>query len=117
MSDREIIDGLSYLEMCDVYSKNFSLHNILGGMQNKFFLIGSICRLTHAAKQKSPGVTHWQIIKKLTFDLHLPERFLMGLAIMCDDFAYETNEFPNFGVEDKDVIPKIKEILKNWMPF
>lgn len=116
-SDTEILSGLSYLEMQQVYSANFSLGCILGGIQNKFFLIGSICRLTHLAKQKAPGITHWHIILKLTQDLHLPERFLMGLAILCDDFAYESKDFPTFGVEDKDVIPKIKEILKNYMPF
>lgn len=116
-SDAQILSGLSYMEMQQVYTENFSLGNLLGGMQNKFFLIGSICKLTYMAKQKSPGVTHWQIIKKLTNGMNLPERFLMGLAIMCDDFSYETKEFPNFGVPDKDILPKIKEILNNYMPF
>lgn len=116
-TDAAIMDRMSYQEMQEVFSEYFSLYHITGGMQNKFFLIGSICKLTHLAKQKTPGITHWHIIKKLTEDMNLPEKFLMGLAIMCDDFSYETKEFPNFGIPDKEIIPKVKEILNSWMPF
>ena len=36
---------------------------------------------------------------------------------MCEDFAYGCKEFPTFGIKDKDIPLKIKEILKTYLPF
>ena len=62
MSDFDILNGLSYKEMEDVYTKNFSLGYLEKNIQTKFALIGLICYLTYKAKLKQPGITHWQII-------------------------------------------------------
>ncbi len=117
MNDSNIINGMTYAEMQECYDKNFSLGYISKKIQDKFLLISLICYLTYKAKQKSPGVTHWQIIKKLTEGLNLPERSLMGLSIMCDDFSYGCTEFPTFGIDSKEIIIKVKQIFNNILPF
>ena len=49
--------------------------------------------------------------------MQLPEEFLKGLAIVCEDFSYGCTEFPTFGISQKELIPKAKEILNTYMPF
>lgn len=113
----DVVNGMSYMQMQQCYEENFAIGHINGNIQEKFALIGLICYLTYKAKQKSPGVTHWQIIKKLTEGMDLPERFLMGLSIMCDDFSYGCTDFPTFGLDPKEIINKVKQIFNNYLPF
>ena len=117
MNDANVLNGMSYIQMQRCYNENFSIGHINGKIQDKFALIGLICYLTYKAKQKSPGITHWHIIKKISVGMDLPERFLMGLAIMCEDFSYGCTDFPTFGVDQKDIIKTVKNILDNYRPF
>ena len=57
-----------------------------------------------------------QIIKKIIGE-QLPENFIQALAIICEDFSYNCNDFPNFGFEDKEMPKEIKRILMNYLPF
>lgn len=98
------------------YNECYSLGNLGCSIQDKFALIGLICYVTDKAKQKQPA-THYQIIKGLSKGLSLPESFICGLAIMCEDFAYESKEFPTFGVESKDIVSTVRNILNTYMPF
>ena len=72
--------------------------------------------LSNKLKEKRPDVTYYQIIYKLGVD-SVTEDFIKGLSIMCEDFAYGCKEFPTFGIKDKDIPLKIKEILKTYLPF
>ena len=103
---------LTYQQLQNLYSENFSLGNI----QDKFVLISLICKLTHIFSRKKPNVTCYQIIKKIIGE-QLPENFIQALAIICEDFSYNCNDFPNFGFEDKEMPKEIKRILMNYLPF
>ena len=83
---------------------------------DKFVLISLICKLTHIFSRKKPNVTCYQIIKKIIGE-QLPENFIQALAIICEDFSYNCNDFPNFGFEDKEMPKEIKRILMNYLPF
>lgn len=108
---------MSYNELRRVYDGNFSLGYLNKDIQSKFFLISAICEITRLAKQKKPDVTYWQIVYNISEKSGLPEKFLKGLAVVCEDFSYGCNEFPTFGVEKKNLIPKIQEILNSYLPF
>lgn len=107
---------LTYRQLRDFYVKNFSLGNINGSIQDKFTLIALVCRLKFLLSKKKPDVTHYQIIKKIIGE-QLPEDWIKGVSIVCEDFAYNCNDFPNFGFEDKDMPKEIKRILMNYLPF
>lgn len=116
-NDFDVMTGLSYKELQDIYNENFDLGYTCKTIEDKFALIGLICYITDKLKKQKPDVTHWQIIKKIGDEYSLPTRFMMGLAIMCESFAYGCTTFPLFGVAEKDALPKIKEYFKNYLPF
>jgi hypothetical protein len=70
-------------------------------------------------KQKKPDITHWSVLYQINSkcDSQVPEDFLKGLAVICSDFGYGCKSFPTFGIEDKKIPDKIREILSNWLPF
>ena len=107
---------LTYQQLQKLYSENFSLGNINGNIQDKFILISLICKLTRICSRKKPDVNCYQIIKKIIGE-QLPEKFIQALAIICEDFSYNCNDFPNFGFEDKEMTKEIKSILMNYLPF
>jgi hypothetical protein len=107
--------GMSYDELKKIYIENFSLGYLNTDINNKFALISLICYITMKAKMKKPDVTTYQIIMKIYNDL--PEDFIKALAIICDDFSYGCTEFPTFGIQPKDMIDTIKNLLKSYLPF
>lgn len=112
----DIIKTPPYEEMQRLYSNYFSLGFLNKDINTKFALISLICNVTEKLKTKSPDVTHYKVIRKIT-NGELPEDYVKGLAVVCSDFAYGCNEFPTFGIEISKMPDKIKEILSNWMPF
>lgn len=111
------MNELSYDKLKLMYDENFSLGYINKDIGSKFFLISAICAITQMAKRKKPDITYWQIVYNLSDKMGLPEKFLKSLAVICEDFAYGCSDFPTFGVEKKDLIPRVQEILGSYMPF
>lgn len=109
----------SYEELKRIYNKYFSLNFLGYDISNKFALISLTCYLTNILKAKKPDITHWSVLYKINSkgNTHIPDDLLMGLSIICSDFAYGCTEFPTFGIEDKKIPEKIKEILNSWIPF
>ena len=107
---------MNYSELEDIYKKYFSLGYMNTDVNTRFALVSFICYITKKLKSKHPNVTYYQVVYKLAEDL-IPEDNIKGLAILCEDFAYGCTEFPTFGIEDKKIPGKIKEILRNWLPF
>ena len=105
--------------MQKIYSKYFSLNFLGNDISNKFALISLTCSLTNKLKAKKPDVTHWSVLYKINSKgtTHVPEDLLKGLAVLCSDFGYGCTEFPTFGIEDKKIPEKIKELLDSWIPF
>lgn len=113
---------MSFNELRTLYSDNFSLGYINSGnnrssIENRFVLISLINYLTYKTKLKHPDTTHYEIIMKLTKNLGLSDEFIKGLAIVCEDFAYQCTEFPTFGLKGQDIIKEAISILKSYMPF
>ena len=48
---------------------------------------------------------------------NLPEDYIKGLSVVVSDFSNGCKEFPTFGLEDKKIPSKIKEILTMYLPF
>lgn len=112
----DIINTPPYEEMQRLYSQYFSLGHINSDINTKFALISLVCYLTEKLKEKKPDVTHYQVLRKLSEGV-VPEDTIKGLAVICSDFAYGCTEFPTFGIDDKNIPAKVKEILLKWLPF
>jgi hypothetical protein len=108
--------ALKFEELQEIYRQNFSLKYLDTDFTTKAALVGLIDYLVEQLKAKKPDITYYQVIRKLS-DVSIPEEFIKGLAIVCEDWAYGCREFPNFGLETKDIPNKIKEILKSYIPF
>lgn len=115
----DIITTPPYEEMQKIYKQYFSLSFLGSDINNKLALISLTCYLTNKLKQKKPDVTHWTVLYKINSkgNTHVPEDLLKGLAVICSDLGYGCTEFPTFGIEDKKIPEKIKELLDNWIPF
>lgn len=112
----DIIETPPYAEMQRMYSRYFSLGFLNKDLNTKFALISLIGYLTDKVKSKRPDTTHYQIIRKIAGN-DVEEDFVKGLAVVCSDFAYGCKSFPTFGIEDKNIPAKIKEILSDRLPF
>lgn len=112
----DIIETPPYAEMQRMYSRYFSLGFLNKDLNTKFALISLIGYLTDKVKSKRPDTTHYQIIRKIAGN-DIEEDFVKGLAVVCSDFAYGCKSFPTFGIEDKNIPAKIKEILSDRLPF
>lgn len=80
-------------------------------------LISLICYVVHKNKPKDPDFTPYSLLYKLNAKLHLPDDFIKGLSIVCEDFSYQCDSFPTFGLEGKKILEEIISILKCWIPF
>lgn len=109
--------NLSDAELRTMYARHFSLGYIGSDINKKFAVVALIGYITMKIQKKRSETTHKQVIDRLTADMNLPEEFKTGLAIVCEDFAYGCKEFPTFGLKDKEMPAKIKEILKEYLPF
>lgn len=110
--------GPSYAELKDIYGKYFSLGYLNTDVQHKFAVISLVCYLTMKAKQQKPDVTHYKVLMQLTAKNPLPDDFIKGLSIICDDFAYGCTEFPTFGIKTPGEMAKqVQSILSEYLPF
>lgn len=110
----DIVKTTPYNEMKQLYANTFSLGYLNTDINTKFALISLLGYLVFKLKKKKPDVTPYQIIKKI---IDLPEDFIKGLSVVTEDFSYGCTNFPTFGIEDKKIPLKIKEILNMYMPF
>lgn len=115
----DIITTPPYEEMQAIYNRYFSLSYLGKDINNKFALISLTCYITEKLKEKKPDVTHWSVLYKInkTSNNPVPEDLLKGLAVLCSDFGYGCSDFPTFGIENKKIPAKIRELLETWTPF
>lgn len=102
-------------DMKRLYNDFFSLKYLGNDIKNKFALISLICILVSKLRLQKPGITYYQVIKKI--DESLPEDFVKTLSIICEDFGYGCTEFLDFGIPLKDIPNSIRKIFENLMPF
>lgn len=112
----DVINTPSYQEMQQLYSRYYSLGYLNTDINTRFALISLIGYLCYKLRQKKPDITPYRIIKKIIGD-NLPEDYIKGLSVVVSDFSNGCKEFPTFGLEDKKIPSKIKEILTMYLPF
>ena len=108
---------IKYRDLEQIFKEYFSTGYINVDINTKFALISLICYLTNALRKKKPDVTYYQVIRKLNSKGQIPDEYVKGYAIMCEDFAYGCTEFPTFNIAPKDVPKTVSDILQKWMPF
>lgn len=108
---KESIDSLR-----QIHSAYFSLGYLNTDINTKFALISLVCYLVQVIKTKKPNITHYDVIKQIIKD-EIPDSFCRSFGVICEDFAYGCSEFPKFGIEDKKIPAKVREILLTWVPF
>lgn len=110
---------VKYNELKRIYNDHFTLDYFGTDISNKFALISLTSYLVYKLKSKKPDVTCWSILYQINTqgNLGIPDDVLKGLSIICEDFSYGCTDFPTFGLEDKSIPNKIKELLSNYMPF
>lgn len=115
----DINNSLPYEKLQELYKKYFSLSYLGNDINNKFALISLVCYLTNKLKAKNPDITHWTVLYNINNKgiSRVPEDILKGLAVICSDLGYACTNFPTFGLKDKEIPNKIKEILNNYLPF
>ena len=110
--------GMNYEEKKKLFSDNFSIGYLNTDFSDKIGLVALVCYITYEKQQKSPNVTTYKILKAITKNNPLPEEFITGLTIICDDFMYCCTTFPDFGLKtEKEKIIKIRSVLDTWIPF
>lgn len=108
---------LTYKELSELYKDKFSLHFFGNDINKKFALISLIGYLYFKLKPKKPDLTYWSLIWSIANKLDIPEDILKRVSIICEDFSYGCTSFPTFGIEDKDIPAKVKELLGEYLPF
>lgn len=112
----DIITTPPYEEMQALYNKYFSLDFLGTDINNKFALISLTSHITEKIKKQKPDWTHWKTLYEINKGT-VPEDLLKRIAVICSDFSYGCTSFPTFGIPDKDIPSKIKELLKMYIPF
>lgn len=115
---------MNFNELKRFYSENFSLGYLNlpekdghSPFERKLTLISLICYVVEKNKPKNPDLTHYALLYKLNANLNLPDDFIKGLAIVCEDMSYQSHSFPTFGLEGKKILEEIVNILKTYVPF
>lgn len=106
-----------YNSLTRTYAQYFSLSHFNVDCQQRMALVFLICFLTDKAKAKKPDTTCWTILYALNKEVDLPDEAIMGLSLVCQDFFNAGGEFPTFGLSNKEIVPKVREILKSYLPF
>ena len=116
MSNLENTSEPTYNQMQQVYREWFT-SGYLHSMQDKLALFDLIGWLVTSLKKKKPDITYYQIVYKLAKGTGLTDMDIKKIAIISEDFAYECDDFIDFGLTLKEVPAKIREILCKILPF
>lgn len=112
----DIVTTPPYADMQRLYKQYYSLGYFNTDINTRFALISLVGYLNYKLGQKKPDINPYKIIKKIIGD-NLPEDFIKGISVVIEDFSYKCTEFPTFGIPDKEIPRKVKEILNTYVPF
>ena len=112
----DIIRNPPYEQLQEIYQKYFSMGYIGIDFESKLALLSMICYITEQMKAKKPDVTHYQVIRNIVKS-SWPEDLIKGVAVVCSDMSYGCSKFPTFGLTNKQMVAKIKELADNYLPF
>ena len=116
MSNLENTSEPTYKQMQQVY-KDWFTSGYLHSMQDKLALFDLIGWLVTSLRKKKPDITYYQIVYKLAKGTGLTDMDIKKIAIISEDFAYQCDDFIDFGLTLMEVPAKIREILCKILPF
>ncbi len=115
---------MNFNELKKFYGDNYSLGYLNlkdkdghSSFERKLILISLVNYVVEKNKPKNPDLNAYGLLYKINSNLNLPDEFIKGLAIVCEDFAYQCHEFPTFGLKGKQILDEIIEILNTYTPF
>lgn len=106
----------NYDKLKAVYNKYFSLNYLGKDLGDKLALIAIICYLTNKLKQKNSEISCYQVISKIAGTTS-DNGFLEALAVVCEDFMYGCDTFPDFGVSAQEMPKTAKKLIGRYIPF
>ena len=115
---------MNFNELRRFYSENYSIGYLNppdkdghSSFERKLILISLICFIYEKNKPKNPDLTYYSLLCKINKSIDLPDKFIKGLAIVCEDFSYHCHTFPTFGLEGKKILEEVISVLKSYVPF
>jgi len=115
---------MNFKELKKFYSEHFSLGYLNipetkehSSFERKLVLLSLICYVVEKNKAKNPDLDHYALLYKINAKLNLPDDFIKGLAIVCEDLSYQCHDFPTFGLKGQDILKEISSILRTYVPF
>ena len=109
------MDITKYREKQKSYREDYSIGFTGEDFTTRVALISLLSYAFQQIKKKKPTLTLYELISNL--DPTLDEDFRINLALMCENLSYGCTEFPTFDLKGKQITDKIREILKQWIPF
>ena len=115
----ENLENISFKELCDHYSKNFTLGYLGTNMSDKLACIALTCYITNEIKKKSKDVTCYDVLLKVGKSSFPDDKygFLKSLGAICEDFMYGCDTFPTLGIKPKEMPQQLKILLDKYCPF
>jgi len=99
-----------------LYVQNFSIGYAGKDMMNKLKVIGLICYLHQKLNEKRP-ITYYELIQTINKPEIITDDMVQAFSIICEDWSYGCTSFPDFGLKVSEMVPTIKELLKDFLPF
>lgn len=115
------IKKLDYKDKHQIYQNLFSTGYLSLKLNDKLILISLIALAHQKLKVKSPDLTIFTFLIKLTNTSEENtsfRAFLEALSFLVEDLTYGTKVFDSCGLKtSQEIITKIKELLAQWLPF
>lgn len=112
-----------YKERKQIYSTHFATCSTLDqDLNTKLALVSLLCLVIDKTRDKKPDITSIEVIEMIVKHKLNPkegfDNYLIGLAVICEDFMYGCTKFDACGFKtSQEIVAKIKEILESWIPF
>ena len=116
MKDFERTSEPTYKQMARVYNEWFTT-GYLHSMQDKLAMIDLLGWLVTSLRKKKPDITYYQIVNKLAKGTGLTDMEIKKISIIAEDFAYQCDDFIDFGLKLNEVPAKIHELFCKILPF
>ena len=113
------LESFSFKELCENYSKYYTLGYLGSNMSNKLACITITCYLTNILRKKDKNITCYDVLLKVGKDFSETDKntFLKALGAICEDFMRGCDRFPDLGIPVKEMPKQLKNLLDNYLPF
>lgn len=113
------LQDISWDKTLAIYQKFFSVHYLNSNLGDKLAVIALTCYITNELQKKKKDITCYDVLLKVGKDFGEVEKntFLKSLGAVCEDFMYGVKDFPDFGVEPKNMPKQLKKLLDSYVPF